>query len=93
MSSMNELDQLVDDMAKGDQAKRSSLVEEINDHINGVLPWDQLTFEAQFCVEQWETMNTAEFHGNADHGYPNAYEGGYPGADEYDDGLAGEECE
>ena len=57
MSVMKELDMCVTDIAHGDEQKRLKMVEEISEHLNGIRPFHELSFESQRAIEVWETQN------------------------------------
>lgn len=63
MKTMSELDIEVLEMSKGDSRLYFSLVEEINEHLEGLRSFSELSCRAQIVLERWETGNTAEING------------------------------
>jgi hypothetical protein len=60
---MSELDIEVHEMSKGDERLYSMLVEEINEHFEGLRSFSELSTQAQIVIERWETGATAEING------------------------------
>ena len=83
MSRMNELDLCITDVAHGDENLRKQLVEEINDHLQGIKPFDELSLSARGVIEIWETTNEHEM----------SYHGGTLGFPQDDDDLLIQEGE
>ena len=87
MSQMNRLSQCIDEIAVNDDGLRNAIVEEINEHLNGLLPWNQLSMESQMAYEMFELDRQQE----ADYS-----EGHYGHPDDDDNGagvLEEMECE
>jgi hypothetical protein len=81
---MNELDQCINDIAMDDVDLKESMVLEIQEHLNGMRPYEDLTYEAQRAIDVWTTMNADEVHYNEQFNHP-----GYDDSD----GMLEEECE
>jgi hypothetical protein len=60
------------------------MIEEINEHLNGTLPWHEMSMEAQYAIEMWETEAVQEM--SIHNGYL-----GYPGQDDDDIALNDED--
>ena len=71
MSVMKELDFCITEMCFGDDEKRLKMVEEIGEHLNGIRPFHELSFESQRALEVWETSGEQELsYDQGTMGYP-----------------------
>ena len=60
MSKMSELDLCISDIAGHDKELRKRLVDEIELHLNNLLPYDQMSEDAQKVICLFEQENKAE---------------------------------
>jgi len=60
MSKMSELDLCITEISNGDEPLRQSMIEEINDHLNGTMAWNLMSQESQMAYEMFESNMSVE---------------------------------
>ena len=60
MGKMNELDLCIQEVAMNDKALRDKITDEIELHLNGLLPYDHMSPESQKAICMFEEQNKAE---------------------------------
>ena len=60
MSKMSELDLCITEISNGDEGLRQSMITEINEHLNGLMPWNELSQESKLAYEMFESNIAVE---------------------------------
>ena len=60
MSRMNELDLCIQEVACNDQELEHKITDELELHLNGLLPYNEMSYEAQRAMSIFETTTKEE---------------------------------